>query len=288
VWIDPHGHELLYSHKRSGHWAIGRYYTADVIRTGTRTQLYGTPMYTGDRDAGDELRRQLWVKDTAARTRLADLATERKAAQRNAIDEPCHRCSLRPACCAPTPTGTRSSPTCCGGSSAAGPRRSPPGGARAPRFETSPTTAVGLVCATRPSPGRNTPTTTIFPHPEPAWPHPASRQEPGTRAAGQFRPTTTFGGTTVPCIPPTAGQTPPSGAPATFTDGDVLTALNEAADDILDAVDAGDEGLRDALNLMINATIAYLRGEARGLRQAVEHSYGEDYETVLGWAAQAA
>jgi hypothetical protein len=87
AWIDPHGHELLYSHKRSGHWAIGRYYTADVIRTGTRTQLYGTPMYTGDRDAGDELRRQLWVKDTAARTRLADLAAERKAAQRNAIDE---------------------------------------------------------------------------------------------------------------------------------------------------------------------------------------------------------
>jgi hypothetical protein len=92
----------------------------------------------------------------------------------------------------------------------------------------------------------------------------------------------------VPCIPPTAGQTPPSGAPATFTDADVLTALNEATDDILDAVDAGDEGLRDALNLMVNATIAYLRGGARDLRQAVEHSYGEDYETVLGWAAQAA
>ncbi len=35
----------------------------------------------------DGLRRHLWVKDTTARTRLADLAAERTAARRNAVDD---------------------------------------------------------------------------------------------------------------------------------------------------------------------------------------------------------
>ncbi len=87
AWIDPAGRELLYVHQRSGSWAIGSFYTARVIRTGESTTLYGTPTYTGDGYAADELRRQLWAKDTAARTRLASLTQERKAARRNAIDE---------------------------------------------------------------------------------------------------------------------------------------------------------------------------------------------------------
>ena len=71
--------------------------------------------------------------------------------------------------------------------------------------------------------------------------------------------------------------------PATFTQQQVLDALNEAANDILHAVHAGDEGLRDGINLMINATIAYLCGEADDLHDVVDVSYDEDYDTVLGW-----
>lgn len=72
-------------------------------------------------------------------------------------------------------------------------------------------------------------------------------------------------------------------APATFTQQQVLDALNEAANDILAAVHAGDEGLRDGINLIVNATIAHLCGEAEDLQDVVEVSYGEDYDTVLGW-----
>ncbi len=87
AWIDPAGREGLYAHKRASTWAIGSYYTARVIRTGSSTTLYGTPTYTGDGYAPDELRRELWAKDTAARTRLARLAQERKESRRNAIDQ---------------------------------------------------------------------------------------------------------------------------------------------------------------------------------------------------------
>ena len=87
AWIDPTGYEGLYALKRGGSWAIGGYYTARVTRTASSTTLHGTPTHTGDDPAPDELRRQLWAKDTAARTRLARLAQERRQARRNAIDE---------------------------------------------------------------------------------------------------------------------------------------------------------------------------------------------------------
>lgn len=73
----------------------------------------------------------------------------------------------------------------------------------------------------------------------------------------------------------------------TFTEQQVLDALNDAANDILDAVDAADEGLRDAINLMVNASIAYLRGEAADLHGVVDGSYGEDLDTILGWIEEA-
>jgi hypothetical protein len=81
---------------------------------------------------------------------------------------------------------------------------------------------------------------------------------------------------------PTAEPAPPAPT-GTFTHEQVLNALNQAVDDILAAVHAGDEGLRDAMNLMVNATVAYRRGTAQDLQEAVEHSYGADYQTVLGW-----
>jgi hypothetical protein len=87
AWLDPTGRELPVRAQRGGGWAIGGYYTARVVRDGEATKLAGTPSYTGDGDARDELRRELWAKDTAARTRLARLAQERRHARRNAIDE---------------------------------------------------------------------------------------------------------------------------------------------------------------------------------------------------------
>nr|WP_036342931.1 hypothetical protein [Micromonospora purpureochromogenes] len=71
--------------------------------------------------------------------------------------------------------------------------------------------------------------------------------------------------------------------PELFTQQQVADALNRAADEILDAVNAGDEGLRDALNLMVNATGDYLAGKANTLREVVENGYHDDYETVLSW-----
>jgi len=75
----------------------------------------------------------------------------------------------------------------------------------------------------------------------------------------------------------------PGPVPATFTDGQVVDALNRAADDILDAVQAGDDGLRDGINLMVNATISYLRGDAGDLHAVADGSYGTTLETILGW-----
>lgn len=87
AWIDPTGRELLYTFPRGGSWAIGSCYTASVARDGPKTTLHGTPAYTGDRHDDEQLRRQLWAQDTAARAQLARLAQERNEARRNAIDE---------------------------------------------------------------------------------------------------------------------------------------------------------------------------------------------------------
>jgi hypothetical protein len=96
AWIDPAGRELLYAHTRSVSRSIGCYHTAQVVRAGSSTSLCGAPTYAADGYAPDEQRQQLWAKDTAARARLADLNQERKAAQRNAVDE-----ALRPLIAAP-------------------------------------------------------------------------------------------------------------------------------------------------------------------------------------------
>jgi hypothetical protein len=72
-------------------------------------------------------------------------------------------------------------------------------------------------------------------------------------------------------------------APVMFTEQQVINALNRAADDILDAVEAGDEGARDALNLVVNSAAAYLRGSAADLQDVVQQSYDADYSTVLSW-----
>lgn len=87
AWIDPTGRELLYAHRRGGGWAIGSYYIAHITREGTTTRLHGLLTYTGAGIDNDALRRNLWANHTAAQARLADLAHERNASRRNAIDE---------------------------------------------------------------------------------------------------------------------------------------------------------------------------------------------------------
>ncbi len=82
---------------------------------------------------------------------------------------------------------------------------------------------------------------------------------------------------------PTTEPAPPM-QPTMFTEQQVTEALNHAADDILDAVDAGDEGPRDGLNLLVNAAIAYLTGQAQDLHDVVERNYDDDdYKEVLSW-----
>jgi hypothetical protein len=58
-----------------------------VLRTGDAISLYGAPQYTGAGTVTDEVRRELWAKDTAAKARLARLAQQRREAQHNALDE---------------------------------------------------------------------------------------------------------------------------------------------------------------------------------------------------------
>ncbi|GAA1673580.1 hypothetical protein [Fodinicola feengrottensis] len=66
---------------------------------------------------------------------------------------------------------------------------------------------------------------------------------------------------------------------------EIVRALNRAADDILDAVNAPGTGLRDGLNLMVNATADYLRNQSSDLRSVIKDNYDASYKTVLGWIA---
>lgn len=73
---------------------------------------------------------------------------------------------------------------------------------------------------------------------------------------------------------------------ADYNTDQIAAALNKAADDILEAVDADDEGLRDALNLVVNATMDYLTGDADTLEKVAEINYDADLFEILGWIAQ--
>jgi hypothetical protein len=77
-------------------------------------------------------------------------------------------------------------------------------------------------------------------------------------------------------------------APITFTEEAVSAEVNRAADDILEAVNASDVGLRDAINLLVNAALAYLTGQAQDLRGVVEENYDASYAEVLSWIEEVA
>ncbi|ROO52738.1 hypothetical protein EDC02_7679 [Micromonospora sp. Llam0] len=86
----------------------------------------------------------------------------------------------------------------------------------------------------------------------------------------------------------TAGTPPPPPQVPVFSERQVSEALIAAADDILAAVEAGPEGLRDSINLTVNAAMSYLTGQATDLHDVVAANYSEDYPTVLGWVEAAA
>lgn len=62
-------------------------------------------------------------------------------------------------------------------------------------------------------------------------------------------------------------------------------ALNRACDEIIEAVDAPDEGLRDALNLLVNAGCHYLDHPQDVLPDVIGACYqlGPDEEGPLNW-----
>jgi hypothetical protein len=72
----------------------------------------------------------------------------------------------------------------------------------------------------------------------------------------------------------------------THSTDEVGGALNKAADDILEATEAEDEGLRDGLNLLVNATTAYLTGEAEDLETVAEKNYDAELDSIIGWIQQ--
>jgi hypothetical protein len=72
----------------------------------------------------------------------------------------------------------------------------------------------------------------------------------------------------------------------TYTQDQVSAALNKAADDIIEATEAEDEGLRDALNLLVNAVGSYLWDGAEDLEQVAAKNYDADLDSIVGWIAQ--
>jgi len=60
--------------------------------------------------------------------------------------------------------------------------------------------------------------------------------------------------------------------------------LSRAADMVLDAIDAPDTGVRDAINLVVNVAGHLLEHPDASLEDAIAASYQEEPETVLGWA----
>jgi hypothetical protein len=73
-------------------------------------------------------------------------------------------------------------------------------------------------------------------------------------------------------------------AAATFTENQLDAAANRAADDILAATGAGDEGPRDLVNLVVNTTAHCLRQPDATLEEAIRASCQRDLAEVLEWA----
>lgn len=66
----------------------------------------------------------------------------------------------------------------------------------------------------------------------------------------------------------------------------VSVAMNRAADDVLEAIDAPDEGTRDAVNLVVNAAMTYLEKPGATLTDAITENYSIEpgEEGPIEWA----
>jgi hypothetical protein len=81
--------------------------------------------------------------------------------------------------------------------------------------------------------------------------------------------------------------------PARWDADAIASALNHAADDLLDVTDADDEGLVDAVNLLVNAVPHYLNADDSAqpdtafdrLAAVADSNYSNDLDTILGWIA---
>lgn len=72
-----------------------------------------------------------------------------------------------------------------------------------------------------------------------------------------------------------------------YTHDQVAEVLNQVADEILTAVEAGHSGLRDALNLMVNAVGHYLDNPSGAtLADVADSEYGAPLDVILGWIKQ--
>jgi hypothetical protein len=67
------------------------------------------------------------------------------------------------------------------------------------------------------------------------------------------------------------------------TRADVELVLNRAADDVLDAVRAPDEGVRDVVNLVVNVALTRLDVPDAELELVAQRCYSEPLATVLDW-----
>lgn len=73
----------------------------------------------------------------------------------------------------------------------------------------------------------------------------------------------------------------------TYSADEVKAAANRAADDVQVALDMPDEGSRDVVNLVVNATVHYLDNPEASLVEAIEANYGADAGDVLEWCGSA-
>lgn len=78
-------------------------------------------------------------------------------------------------------------------------------------------------------------------------------------------------------VAPAADRTP------VFTETEVSDALHKACQDIIEAAQLPETGTRDALNLLINATLVRLREPDQTLEDVAVQSYAEPLSTILDW-----
>ena len=73
---------------------------------------------------------------------------------------------------------------------------------------------------------------------------------------------------------------------SSFSSAEVSTAFNHAADEVLEAIAAPESGVRDAINLVVNAAAYYLEHPQAALAEVIAANYdlGEGADGPLEWS----